>query len=537
MSHVRWACPLLRTLAVFFAVACFAPAQSDFGSIAGFVKDPTGGVVPNAKVVIKNEATGEEHPATTNEAGYYIVSNLAPTLYTMTVEVRGFKKFESTHNKLDPNSTLSLDASLAVGAATETVEVVASATPLQTESGTVQALITRSQIDALELNGRNPIYMASLQPGIRSNGTMGDFNFSLTNGGYSINGARSQDTIITFDGAPAVRTRANGTGIGVADVDSTQEIQILTADYAAEYGRAAGGQIRIVSKSGTTSFHGDAYEYFRNSDLNANTWTRNQSTLTNFTSPFRYNNFGFTIGGPVYIPGKFNKNKDRFFFFLGEEWIRIRNTDSQTQTVPTTLMRQGDFSELLEPNIFYSKTQVIYDPTTCPSLGAASCMPFAGNIIPASRLSPNGIAIIRAYPGPTPNFLSGGVSGVSTSAGNQNWIAQAAHPYNQRSETITSDILLTSNQRLSFRRQNFTYFEYQPFDQGSGLTPKYFNRPNQTNSLSWTWTISPTTVNEARDCQPGRCLHPGEHLGARLQRTNPRNRLSLSSAARQGHSP
>ena len=132
---------------------------------------------------------------------------------------------------------------------------------------------------------------------------MGDFNFAVGGGEpFQINGARTQDTIVTFDGAPSLRTRANGAIIGVANVDAIQEVQVMTADYSAEYGRAAGGQIRIISKSGSRDFHGSLYEYFRNSDLNANTWARNLSTLTTNAAPFRYNNFGFAIGGPAWIP-------------------------------------------------------------------------------------------------------------------------------------------------------------------------------------------------------------------------------------------
>ena len=489
MSHVRSrTTTVLPALAALLALAATSYGQSDHGSIAGFIKDPSGSSVPKAKVALTNEATGAENSTTTNESGYYVVPNLPPGGYTLRAEAAGFKRFESAHNQLDPNSTLALDGSLTVGATTETVEVVASSTPLQTESAVVQKLITRSQIDALELNGRNPIYMASLQPGIRSATTLGDFNFSVTNGGYYINGARTEDSLITFDGAPATRTRANDSSIGVADVDSTQEMQILTADYSAEYGRAAGGQIRIVTKSGGKEFHGSVYEYFRNSELNANTWTRNQSLTTNFTSPFRYNQFGFNIGGPVYIPHLFNRSRDKWFFFLGEEWIRYRFSDTQTQTVPSGLMRQGNFSELLGPNLFYSKPQAVYDSSTCPSVGAASCTPFPNNIIPMSRLSHNGLGIIGAYPAPTPGYLSG----------NQNWIAQAPHPINQRKETLSSDFLLSDKDRIQFRRQTLAYDEYAPFDQGSGLTPRFIKRPNQTNSVTWTRTISPTMVNEAR---------------------------------------
>src|SRR5258708_4886711 len=342
MSQVR---PWTATVALL-AVASASFGQSDHGSIVGFVKDPSGSSVPKARVALTNEATGAENLTFTNESGYYVVPNLPPGSYMLRAEAPGFKRFESAHNKLDPNSTLPVDASLTVGAATETVEVAASATPLQTESAVVQKLVTRSQIDALELNGRNPIYMASLQPGIRSGSTLGDFNFSVTKGGYYINGARTEDSLITFDGAPATRTRANDSSIGVADVDSTQEMQILTADYSAEYGRAAGGQIRIITKSGGKEFHGSIYEYFRNSELNANTWTRNQSVTTNFTSPFRYNQFGFNIGGPVYLPRLFNRNPAKWFFFLGQDRVRYPFSPTPTHTAPPTLFPQANFPYL-----------------------------------------------------------------------------------------------------------------------------------------------------------------------------------------------
>src|SRR5580704_6103283 len=461
--------------------------QSDNGSIAGFSKDPSGAVVPNAKVTLKNEATGVQQQEMTNASGYYVFTNVSPGLYTVDVEAAGFKKFNSVHNKLDPSSTLALDAALTVGAATETVEVVASAQVLQTESSAVEKEVTRSQIDGLELNGRDPLFMASLQPGMRSGSTLGDFSFSLTNGGYSVNGARSQETTITIDGAPAVRTRANGTGIAVADVDSTEEMQVLTSDYAPEFGRTAGGQVRIVTKGGGSSFHGAAYEYFRNSDMNANTWSRNQSTFTNFASPFRYNQFGFNVGGPIFYPGKFDRDRNKWFFFVGEEWVKYRNVQTQTQEVPTALMHAGNFSELLSPNIFYSTAKTIYDPKTCPSVGAASCTPFPGNIVPTSQLSKNGLGILALYP--MPNGLVNG---------NQNWIAQASQPENQRKETINSDILPSSKDRIQFRRTNLAYNELDPFDQGTNETPKQFFRPNQVNSIAWTRTLSPTLINEAR---------------------------------------
>ncbi len=464
-------------------------AQSDVGTITGFVKDPSGAVVPSAKVVIRSEATGEEHSVTSDSSGHYTVPSLVPGLYTMTAEAPGFKQFISKQNKLEANSTIELDGNLQVGQTTETVEVSASAEVLQTESGAVQAEVTGQQIQDQELNGRSPIYAAQFLAGVRSGSTLGDFNgVGLSGNPFNINGTRSQDTLVTVDGAVAMRSRANGAVIGVGDVDATQEIQVLTADYQAEYGRAAGGQIRMVTKSGTTDFHGSAYEYFRNSDLNANTWSRNLSKSTDFASPFRYNNFGYAVGGPVAIPRLYDKFRQKIFFFIAQDWIRERNTQTQEEAVPTTLMRQGNFSELLAPNPWYSGIHQLYYPGTCAKVGNASCSPIPGNIIPTSSLSPNGIAILNAYPAPTGGFLSG----------TDNWIAQAAQPINQRKDIWNLDIIPNNSNHIELRRSGLAYNEFDPFDQGSGETAKYFNRPNQTNTVAWTYTITPTLVNEAR---------------------------------------
>src|SRR6266403_2119521 len=262
-------------------------AQSDLGKISGFIKDPSGATIANAKVTVRNN-TGVERQTTTNDSGYYVVTNVPPGLYTMTVEATGFQKYETRDNKLDPSADLVIDATLTVGTASQTVEVSASAVQLQTESASVQKLVTREQIDSLELNGRNPIFMANLVPGTRG-GTLASLNFNFGQGPDNINGARTPESLITYDGAPAVRTRSNGTSLGAADVDSTQEIQILTADYAPEFGRSSGGQIRIITRSGGSDFHGAAYEYDRNDAFNANTWSRNHTPGQAFTAPFRYN--------------------------------------------------------------------------------------------------------------------------------------------------------------------------------------------------------------------------------------------------------
>jgi predicted heme/steroid binding protein len=493
-------------------------AQSDLGKISGFIKDPSGATIANAKITVRNNS-GVERQTTTNESGYYVITNVPPGLYNLVVDAGGFQKYETTNNKLDPTGDLVIDATLTVGSSNQTIEVSAAAVQLQTESATVEKVVSREQIDSLEINGRNPIFMANLVPGTRG-GTLANLSFNFTQGPSNINGARTPESLITYDGAPAVRTRSNGTSIGAADVDSTQEIQILTADYAPEYGRSSGGQIRITSKSGSQDFHGAAYEYVRNTVFDANPWQRNANpATTGITAPIHYNQFGYNIGGPLYIPNHFNTNKTKVFWYWGEEWVRYIFTDTNSLTVPTLAMRQGDFSELLNPNnIFVTRKNAagakipvyIADPQSplaaqcgkeIPAgsgiISTSGCFqdltratasnPQGFNIIPLNRVSDNGLGILNDYPAPN---LTTPING------NRNWFFSAQHPQYQRKDTAAVDINLSEKHRLRLRRVYFTFWEYQPLDGGTNETPKYFDRPNQTNSIDYVWTISSTKVNE-----------------------------------------
>src|SRR6516162_4116472 len=172
-------CHRIVSLLCLAVLASSGFAQSDLGSIVGFVKDPSGATVPKAMVTVKSEATGTARRTTTNEAGYYVVTNVPPGFYSVSVEAPGFKNSEVTHNKLDSNATATVDAAMAVGAPAETVEVSAAVTTLQSESAAIQGLVTREQIDMLELNGRNPIGLAGLVPGARGN-TMANLTFNFS---------------------------------------------------------------------------------------------------------------------------------------------------------------------------------------------------------------------------------------------------------------------------------------------------------------------------------------------------------------------
>ncbi|HTZ60058.1 MAG TPA: carboxypeptidase regulatory-like domain-containing protein [Acidobacteriaceae bacterium] len=479
----------LAVITGLFTPAAFA--QSDVGSIVGLVSDQSGAVVSGANVTVTNQGTGETRRVTSDSSGRYTVTNLSPAVYTVTAEAAGFQKFVSSDNTLQSNSTVAIDAKLTVGQATQTIQVSDTATVLQTQSAAVQAEVTGEQVNKQELNGRNPLYMAQLLPGVVSTATLGDFNFAFNSGQtFNINGARVWDTKTTLDNAPAVRTRADGQIIAGANVDAVQEMQVLTADYSAEYGSASGAQVRVVTKSGTTDFHGALYEYLRNSAMNANTWERNLNPQTRFPSPFVYNDFGFAVGGPVWAPGLpvLDKLRNKFFFFVNEEWIRYRFAATQNMIVPTALMRQGNFSELLSPtNPWYASKQ-IYVPGTCPKVGASTCVPYPGNIIPQSQLSQNGIGILNSYPMPTPGYMSG----------QNNYAGSLPNPENQRKGQVNGDLFITQNHHLEFRRSDNSFYELAPYNQSNPLVPIVYERPNQTNALGWIWTINPTMINEAR---------------------------------------
>jgi hypothetical protein len=455
--------------------AVLAFGQSDNSYVTGIVRDPSGAVVTNAKVTVRNEGTGFERQTTTNEAGFYTVTNLAPGYYTVAIEAAGFKKFESTRNRLEAAVPIAVNVEMTVGAVAETVEVEAKIAQLNTESGTVGKTVELAQIQNLALNGRNPMFLAMLKPGVRRGGLLG-FSYGLDSGGFTINGNRSQDSLITFDGAVGIRTRANGISVGTADLDSVQEVQVLTANYAAEYGRSGGGQIRMVSKSGGQRFHGTAYEYVRNSAFDANSWSRNRNPQTNFVAPFKFNQFGYNLNGPVMIPRLFNKNREKLFFLWAQEWVRRRAEDTSFQRVPSALMRQGDFSELLQPSIWYGSARTIKDPD-----GGV----FPGNIIPQSRLSPNGIAFLRTYPLPNGSFQ-----------GNNNFYKTRPSWQNQRKDTVSIDFNPTSSQFIRFRHSNYAYTALDSFRSGFDYAITDWSRPNKTASLGHTWTLSPTMINE-----------------------------------------
>ncbi len=462
-------------------IAAPAGAQIDRAQVAGFVKDQQGGVIPGATVTVVNVATKVERTFTTDAQGYYIAVSLLPGVYDVSVELQGFKRYSQTGMKLDASAKVALDVVLETGLVTETVTVVAEATPIQADTAQVGRLIEARQIQDLMLNGRNPLRLPMLKAGVRG-GTFSGFNpTDFGNGGWVINGSRPDENILTYDGVPGLRTRSSGANIGLPDVDAIQQVQVLTSSFAAEYGRASGGQVRIVTKGGGRDFHAAVYENYRNEGLDSNTWARKAGGDPNQTGsppPIDFNQFGYNVSGPLMIPGKLNTGRDKLFFFWGQEFYIWNQTSNSTQRVPSEKMRQGDFSELLGPNIYYSSPKQIIDPLTG--------QPFPGNVIPQGRLSPNGMAFLNAFPSPTPGYLFN----------NNNWTLDDVQEPRQRKDTLRLDYMPSPGHQIMLRGSLYSWKQLDAFRSGFQFARTDWDRPNRSAALSWLWTMSPGTLNE-----------------------------------------
>src|SRR5512137_782731 len=301
---VRGIAVLAAAFACLTLLAAPAAAQFDRGTISGVVKDQTGGVVPGATVTARSLQTQELTTAVTDASGYYTMTTLRPGRYDVSAELQGFKTASRTGVQLDAGAAIRVDFVLEPGSLSETVTVVAQSTPIQTDVA-IRKTVEAKDIELLSFSGRNPIGVPALKPGVIGSNFNNAGATSLTNGGFNMNGSRNDENTISVDGSVAIRTRSAGTIIGVQNVDAIQEVQVLTANYLPEYGRASGGQIRFITKSGSSRYSGSASYFYRDDKLQANTWTRNRSPNAIENSgpaPFDYKQYGWSLGGP--IPGE-----------------------------------------------------------------------------------------------------------------------------------------------------------------------------------------------------------------------------------------
>ncbi len=394
-------------LGSFFAFAAFS--QSDRGTITGTVTDSTGAVIANAPVQAKNSETGVVYEGATSNTGNYTISQLPAGSYEISTSAPGFKKYTRAGLVVEVAQILRADIALDVGAATESVVVTAAASLLNTETGDVRHDVRSDRLDELPILGiganqagssgiRNPNAMVNLIPG----------TFFIANAEVRVNGAPDNTQSFRIEGQDASNSGTPGVAAQTQpSVDAIQEVAIQTSNYAAEYGQVGGGMFNVTMKSGTNQFHGSAYEYFVNEILNAN------QPFTNAPRPRnRRNDYGFTVGGPVWLPKIYNGHDKTFFFFNWEQYREALAINTQLETVPSAAYRAGNFSSAIPtgaapigtlypggPSIFQGE---IFDPNstaTAPN-GTVYRTPFPNNTIPASRFDPVAVKIQNLFPAP-----------------------------------------------------------------------------------------------------------------------------------------
>ena len=302
-------------LVVIGAAATFA--QTGTSSITGTVLDVNGAAVPGATVTALNEATGVVYTQTSNDSGLYSFSSLPVGVYTVTVEKQGFKKFQKTKNALEVGTPLTVDVAMEVGLVSEVVTVQGGTEQLQTANATLGNVVEQKAIETLPLNGRNPLTLLLLEPGVVQR------SFGGAGSGVHVNGARDRAYNVTIDGIEANESSVPNpvSNLYRINPDNVQEFKVTTNNATAEEGRNSGASISIASRAGTSDFHGTGFFFLRNDALNSNEWFANKVGKDRVKNKFLYP--GFNVSGPVLVPGTdFNKNRDKVFFFLGYEYFK-----------------------------------------------------------------------------------------------------------------------------------------------------------------------------------------------------------------------
>ncbi|MBL8239020.1 MAG: TonB-dependent receptor [Bryobacterales bacterium] len=442
------------------AHAAFSQASSQ--QITGIVRDPAGLTVGNAKVSIRNTATGLVREAVCNDTGAYAVTGLAIGLYEIETTVAGFKKYIRKDVRVEVNAKVAADIQLEVGAVNESITIRSDAASVETTSGEIGRLITGTQATQLQLNGRNYIQLLALIPGVSTNysssfGLAGGFGTNAS--GQSANGGRSDSFSWNVDGVDNKDNGGGGNNFVNVNPDAIAEFKVLTTNYSAEYGQNASAIINLALKSGSRSFHGSAYEFVRNDAFDARAFNAFQK------QKLRFNNFGWNLGGPVFIPKKFNTDKSKLFFFFSQEYKRLRQGAINTWVVPVLDQRAGNFSAL---------------PAAQQPRDLSTNAPFPGGIIPAARLNRNMAALLRNYP--NPNFTGAG----------GNLVFPTTTPSNTNQNILKLDYNLSTKDQVSFHYLADQFYQLQ------NLTNLVlFDRtiPGKSYKAQWTRVLNPSTVN------------------------------------------
>ncbi len=488
---------MLQGIRLVAFLACFllaVPVSAQYTSqqISGTIRDSSGAVVVGAGVSVTQRETGLVRKTASSETGFYAVTNIPIGEYSIDVETAGFKRYRQTGVTLSVNSKLTVDVELEVGQVTESVTVSADAAMVETSTGEVGRLITGEQATQMQLNGRNFAQLLSLLPGVSTTNRssfdlFGGFGSNMS--AQSINGGRTYTTSWNIDGADNKDNGGGGNNFVNVNPDAIAEFKVMTSNYSAEYGQNAGAVVNIALKSGTRDFHGSLYEFARNDSFDAFAFR----AVTK--QKLRWNNFGGSIGGPVYIPGKFNTDRSKLFFFTGAEFKRLRRGSPVLWNIPTMDERSGNFSA--RPAAQWPRD---------PSTGAA----FPGGIIPQSAMSANGRALVNMYP--TPNFTGSG--------GNFNF--QPPSPLDADQYIVKGDYYLDNKNQIAVHWTRDMYDSLQ----NTG-NKALFDRqiPGLNTSAKWTHIANATTVNTFQFTYTGNVIlqqnfRPNPILGGSYQRAD-----------------
>jgi hypothetical protein len=509
---------LSAVCAVVLSLSMVGLAQELAATLTGTVTDPSGAVVAGATVTVHSQETGTDlRTVTTSSTGNFNITNLPAGRYSVTVKNAGFEAYVANGVILDVAEKHTLDVVLKTGKVTETLEVTAENTPIQTTTAEQSGTVTGEQITQLALNNRNFEQLVLLQPGVANQ--LGDEpGFGLSsNTSIAINGARMGANNWTVDGADINDSGSNGTLLNTPSVDAIQEFTLERSNYDASFGRSGGGQVVVATKSGSNRFHGSAYEFNRNNYYNANTFENRQSIDTaiaggatasaayaaNAVPIERYNDWGFTLGGPIEIPKLFHPTKYQTYFFWSEEWRHSSLPGSTEINVPTAGQLGGVFPWVLDtttgtPNYnLYVNQVAAFSPTlpagcvTSTAAGSTSAAPQTSTIsLTTGCASQNSLAYLKAFMAPNPPNVGTNLLDESYSALN-----------NFRQDIIRLDQNVGDKVRVYARYMQDNVPENFPF--GLWGTANYpgsdaisLNAPGRNLVLNATASISPKVVNE-----------------------------------------
>src|SRR6266567_2449110 len=448
-----------------------------FGSIDGETRDSTGAVISAVTVSATNNGTNAVRTAVTNDAGVYSFPSLPPGTYTLRAEKPGFKAVIRNQVELQVQLAARVDFELLVGQVSESIEVKGDVAPLVTEDATVGTVIENKRIVELPLNGRNYLQLVSLAPNV-STGFSTQGQAGARQGGIraaqtiAVSGQRTNFNHYTLDGVENTDPNFN-TFVVMPSIDALQEFKVQTGVYPAEFGRQT-SQINVLTKSGTNQYHGTLFEFFRNDKMDANPYSF--TPIRTSKDPFKWNQYGFTLGGPIWLPKIFN-GKNKLFFMANYEAYRKRGNTTGLYSLAPVAVQGGDFSGIANK---------IYDPSShvlSADGKTITATPFDGNKIPASKISPISKKLLEFYRTPT---LPGVVN---------NYVTALARPQNRDQFVLRMDYVESSKSTWTGR---YSWGDENESSPGLNLNGTKLVTNLEQYMGTNTRVLSPSVVTETR---------------------------------------